>query len=111
MNKDNQTDCNSPTASMPPRKTLEERKALLQRQKEKLAQKEAALNKEARKERDGQLIAWGIMVEARYRNAAPELRERIISTAHKFLRDRNLSRALTGFARLDAEAPSLEVDS
>ena len=108
MNKDNQTDCNSPTASMPPRKTLEERKALLQRQKEKLAQKEAALNKEARKERDGQLIAWGIMVEARYRNATPDLREHIISTTRELLKDRNLSRALTGFARLDNEIANME---
>lgn len=103
MNKDNETASSSPVSSMPPRKTLAEKMALLQVQKQKLAQKAAALNREARKERDGQLIAWGIMVEARYRNAIPEQREAIISTTRKFLKDRNLSRALEGFARLDAE--------
>ncbi len=103
MNKDNETASSSPISSMPPRKTLAEKMANLQLQKQKLAQKTAALNKEARKERDGQLIAWGIMVEARYRNASPDLREHIISTTREFLKDRNLSRALAGFVRLDAE--------
>ena len=111
MEKNNQTAHNNPTPSTSPRKTLAEKMALLQRQKEKLAQKATALNKEARKERDGQLIAWGIMVEARYRNATPDLREQIISTTRELLKDRNLSRALEGFARLDAEKSSLEVDS
>ena len=103
MNKDNETASSSPISSMPPRKTLAEKMANLQLQKQKLAQKTAALNKEARKERDGQLIAWGIMVEARYRNATPDLREHIISTTRELLKDRNLSRALAGFVRLDAE--------
>jgi len=110
MNHDNQTDCNNPTSSMPPRKTLAEKMAILQIQKQRLAQKAAALNREARKERDGQLIAWGIMVEARYRNATPEQRDAIISTTHKFLKDRNLSRALEGFSRLDAEKSNLEAE-
>ena len=108
MNKDNQAASNSPMSSMPPRKTLVEKMALLQVQKQKLAQKTAALNREARKERDGQLIAWGIMVEARYRNATPDLREHIISTTRELLKDRNLSRALAGFARLDAEILTME---
>ena len=108
MNHDNQTDCNNPTSSMPPRKTLAEKMAILQIQKQRLAQKAAALNREARKERDGQLIAWDIMVEARYRNAPPALREHIISTTRELLTDRNLSRALAGFARLDAEILTME---
>ena len=103
MNKDNQTASSSPMSSMPPRKTLAEKMAILLIQKQKLAQKAAALNREARKERDGQLIAWGIMVEARYRNATPDLREHIISTTRELLKDRNLSRALAGFVRLDGE--------
>ena len=103
MNKDNETASSSPISSMPPRKTLAEKMANLQLQKQKLAQKTAALNKKESKERDGQLIAWGIMVEARYRNATPDLREHIISTTREFLKDRNLSRALAGFVRLDAE--------
>ena len=111
MNKDNETASSSPISPMSPRKTLAEKMALLQVQKQKLAQKAAALNRAARKERDGQLIAWGIMVEARYRNATPDLREQIISTTRELLKDRNLSRALEGFARLDAEKSSLEVDS
>ena len=91
-----------------PKKTLTEKMALLQRQKEKLAQKAAALNKEARKERDGQLIAWGIMVEAQYRNGSSEQRERVVTTAHELLKDRNLNRALAGFARLDDEIATME---
>ena len=108
MNKDNETASSSPISSMPPRKTLAEKMAILLIQKQKLAQKAAALNREARKERDGQLIAWGIMVEARYRNASPDLREHIISTTREFLKDRNLSRALAGFARLDDEMATME---
>ena len=103
MDKDNQTTPNSPAPSGALRKTLAEKMLSLHRQKQKLAQKAAALNKEARKERSGQLIAWGLLVEARYRNATPERRERLISAARKLLKDRNLSRALAGFARLDAE--------
>ena len=108
MNKENDTASSSPVSSMPPRKTLAEKMALLQVQKQKLAQKAAALNREARKERDGQLIAWGIMVEARYRNATPAMREHIISTTREFLKDRNLSRALAGFVRLDGEILTME---
>ena len=108
MDKNNQTDPNSPAPSGALRKTLAEKMLRLQRQKQKLAQKAAALNKEARKERTGQLIAWGIMVEAMYRNAAPEQRKRLISAAREFLKDRNLSRALAGFVRLDDEMATME---
>ena len=108
MDKDNQTVPRSFTPSEAHRKTLAEKMLRLQRQKQKLAQKAAALNKEARKERTGQLIAWGIMVESRYRNAVPEHRERLISAAREFLKDRNLSRALAGFARLDDEMATME---
>lgn len=103
MDKENQTVPNSPAPSGVLRKTLAEKMLSLQRQKQKLAQKAAALNKEARKERAGQLIAWGILVEAQYRNATPERRERIVYAARTLLKDRNLSRALAGFARLDDE--------
>ena len=82
--------------------------AILQFQKQTLPQKAATLNREARKESDGQLIAWGIIVEARYRNATPAMREHIISTTREFLKDRNLSRALAGFVRLDGEILTME---
>ena len=108
MDKNNQTTPNSPAPSGALRKTLAEKMLSLQRQKQKLAQKAAALNKEARKERTGQLIAWGIMVEAQYRNATPDQRERIVSAARKLLQDRNLSRALAGFARLDDEMATMK---
>ncbi len=108
MDKNNQTVSNSPAPSGALRRTLAEKMLSLQRQKQKLAQKAAALNKEARKERTGQLIAWGIMVEAQYRNAAPEQRERLVSAARKFLQDRNLNRALAGFVRLDDETSQEE---
>ena len=103
MDTNNQTAPNSPAPSGALRRTLAEKMLSLQRQKQKLAQKAAALNKEARKERTGQLIAWGIMVEAQYRNGSSEQRERFITAAHELLKDRNLNRALAGFARLDDE--------
>ena len=108
MDKDNQTTPNSPAPSGALRKTLAEKMLSLQRQKQKLAQKAAALSKEARKERTGQLIAWGIMVEAQYRNGSSEQRERFITAAHELLKERNLSRALAGFARLDDEIATME---
>lgn len=103
MNPNNPTAPDNITSNILPRKTLAEKMASLQLQKQKLAQKAAALNKEARKERDGQLIAWGIMVEALYRNGSSEQRERFTTAAHELLKDRNLSRAIAGFARLEEE--------
>lgn len=107
MNPNNPTAPDNITSNILPRKTLAEKMASLQLQKQKLAQKTAALNKEARKERDGQLIAWGIMVETQYRNGSSEQRERFTTAAHELLKDRNLSRALAGFARLDNEIANM----
>lgn len=64
----------------------------------------ASKSKEARKERNNQLMAFGIMLELLYKN--PNMttigQDKIKSWANK-LDERNKKRVLAGFARLDAE--------
>ncbi len=47
------------------------------------------------------------MVETQYRDGTTEQRERFVTAAHELLKDRNLSRALTGFDRLDGEVATM----
>lgn len=80
-----------------------------QKREKRIAQLRARLQKEEakqaesqRKKRDGQLISWGIMVEEIFKSADETGRQRLIDSAKKHLKDRNLQRALEGFSRLDA---------
>ena len=68
--------------------------------KAKLQKEEALLSKDKRKERDGQLIAFGVLVEEMFKTAEPENRQKWLDGAKKHLKDRNLTRALAGFERL-----------
>ena len=68
--------------------------------KVKLQKEEALLSKDKRKERDGQLIAFGVLVEEMFKTAEPENRQKWLDGAKKHLKDRNLTRALAGFERL-----------
>lgn len=79
-----------------------------QKREKRIAQLKARLQKEQakqtesqRKKRDGQLISWGVMVEEIFKNADEAGKQRLIDSAKKHLKDRNLQRALEGFARLD----------
>ena len=78
-----------------------------QKREKRIAQLRAKLQKEEakqadsqRKKRNGQLISWGILVEEIFTNADEAGRQQLIDSAKKYLKNRNLQRALEGFARL-----------
>ena len=83
-----------------PLTTEERRKQRIAQLKAQLQKEEARLSKDKRKERDGQLIAFGVLVEEMFKAAEPENRQKWIDGAKKHLKDRNLTRALAGFERL-----------
>lgn len=76
--------------------------------KAKLQKEEAQLSKDKRKERDGQLIAFGVYVEEFFKSADKDGRKRLEESIKKHLSGRNLERALVGLARIDGGVPSLE---
>lgn len=80
--------------------TEERRKQKIAQLKARLQKEESRLNKDKRKERDGQLIAFGVMVEEVFKVADDAGRQKLIETAKKHLKDRNLTRAIAGFERL-----------
>ena len=83
----------------------------LEKQVEKLEaelkEKKAQIAREKRKERGGQLVALGIMVELAFRRFAPAERARLQGWAEP-LDARNKQRVLAAFARLSAEAKEPE---
>ena len=91
-----------PESKMTPEEKRQER---IKQLKARLQKEEALLSKAKRKERNGQLIAWGVLIEETYKNTNEEGRKRIIESAKKHLKDRNLQRALDGFTRLDEALP------
>lgn len=81
-----------------------------QKREKRIAQLRARLQKEEakqaesqRKKRNGQLISWGVLVEEIFKNADEAGRKSLIDSAEKYLKERNLQRALEGFSRLDGE--------
>jgi hypothetical protein len=80
--------------------TEERRKQKIAQLKAKLHKEEARLNKDKRKERDGQLIAFGVLVEESFKKEDEAWRKKFIDLAKQHLKDRNLTRALAGFDRL-----------
>ena len=76
--------------------------------KAKLQKEEALLSKDKRKERDGQLIAFGVYVEEFFKSADMEGRKRLEESIKKHLAGRNLERALAGLARMGGGVSSLE---
>ncbi len=60
----------------------------------------AAKTQAARKERNSQLMAFGIGLEMKYKSLSPAERERIKAWFNG-IDERNKARALEGFARLD----------
>lgn len=79
----------------------------LEKQVEKLEadlkEKKAQMARSKRKERGGQLVALGIMVEMAYRRLPPVEKTRLHSWADA-LDPRNKQRVLAAFERLSAEA-------
>lgn len=56
---------------------------------------------EERKIRNGQLIAFGILLEQKYQKLPIEEQTKIKTWAKELLEGRNLERALEGFSRLE----------
>lgn len=69
----------------------------------RLQREEARQAEDQRKKRNGQLVSWGVMVEEIFKNADEAGRQRLIDSAKKHLKERNLQRALEGFSRLRGE--------
>lgn len=82
--------------------TNEKRLKKIEQLKERIAKEQARLNDSIRKERTGQLVAAGVLMESIYKSAMPEGRQRIKDQAQKHLTDeRNLKRVQAMFNRLD----------
>ena len=81
--------------------TAEKRKFKIEQLKARLQKEKSRLNAQLRKERTGQLMAFGIYLEAFLKVATPEERELIRTRMGEILEGRNLERALAGFARIE----------
>lgn len=81
--------------------TAEKRKLKIEQLKARLQKEESRLNAQLRKERTGQLMAFGIYLEAFLKVATPEERELIRTRMGEILEGRNLERALAGLARIE----------
>jgi hypothetical protein len=94
---------NNLTDSTRPLTSSEKRVIKINQLKAKIQKEQAKLNSAARKERNGQLIALGVLVEVMYQNASREERIRWATDAGKLLSGRNLDRVLGAFKRLEDE--------
>ena len=83
--------------------TAEKRKLKIEQLKARLQKEESRLNAQLRKERTGQLMAFGIYLEAFLKVATPEERTQIKTRMGEILEGRNLDRALAGINRLEKE--------
>lgn len=77
-------------------------KAQLQKAENQLAQKR-------KKDRDGQLVAWGVYVEEFYKHADETGKQKLEESIKKHLTGRNLDRALAGLTRLSGNADDVSV--
>lgn len=75
--------------------------AKIERLEAELKNAKRAKTKEERRERNNQLVAFGIMLEQKYKNLSPQERSKIRDWAET-LDERNKKRALAGFERLEA---------
>lgn len=85
--------------------TMEKRKKRVEDLRARLAAETAKLKKDSRKERTGQLIAFGIFFERYYKKLGIQERMNIDMDSIKFLDDRNLERFGAGLKRLTEENP------
>lgn len=69
----------------------------------RLQQEKARQSTAERKRRTGWLISWGVLVETIFKSADAVGRQKLIDSAKKNLTDRNLQRALDGFAHLGGD--------
>ncbi|GAB7495588.1 hypothetical protein Bwad001_43190 [Bilophila wadsworthia] len=84
--------------------TTEEKRILRIKQlKAKLQKEQARLSASKRKERDGQLISFGVYIEEFFKSSNEDARKRLEESIKTHLKDRNLERALAGLKRLSEE--------
>jgi hypothetical protein len=83
--------------------TSEKRVIKINQLKAKLQKEQARINAVARKERNGQLIALGVLGEELYKAASRDERLKMATEAGKLLSGRNLDRVLGAFKRLEEE--------
>lgn len=81
------------------RTTKEKRIDKISQLKAQIQKEQAKLKEEARKERNGQLIAFGIYMEE-YLKANPSKISSMKQSMQNFLDGRNLDRALSGLERI-----------
>lgn len=80
--------------------TAEKRKIKIEKLKARLQKEESRLNAQLRKERTGQLMAFGIYLEAFLKIASQEEREQIKARMKDILDGRNLERAISGITKI-----------
>ncbi len=86
-----------------------QRQEKIKKLRAKLQQAVSRNSSASRKERNGQLFAWGAMVESIYRAGNAQERRQLRQWAKQRLTDhRHLKRAETGFARIEDEAAENE---
>lgn len=83
--------------------TAEKRKLKIEQLKARLQKEESRLNAQLRKERTGQLMAFGIYLEAYLKVATPDERKQLKTQMEGLLNGRNLERALSGIKRIEKE--------
>lgn len=81
--------------------TAEKRKLRIEQLKAKLQKEENKLNAHIRKERNGQLMAFGIYFELLFKTLNPEEKIKVKERMTKLLKGRNLERALSGLKRIE----------
>lgn len=88
------------------RTTMEKRIDKISQLKAQIQKEQAKLKEEARKERNGQLIAFGIWVE-NFLKSNPAKIDEMRDSAKELLTNRNLDRFLSGVKRIyeEIEAP------
>ena len=80
--------------------TEEKRRQKIAQLKAKLQKEEARQNEEERKQRNGQLIAFGVYVEEFFKSVDLDGKKRLEDSIKEHLTGRNLERALSGLQRL-----------
>lgn len=89
------------------RTSLEEKRAQLEAA---LKETNAKISRQARKERNSQLMSFGIMLETKYKTLPETERAKIRAWAEN-LDARNESRVLVGFSRLESGLTRKEISS
>lgn len=79
---------------------IEKRKNRIAQLKALLQQEEAKQHQEERKQRTGQLVAFGVYVEELFKASNEEARKQLEKSIKKHLSGRNVERALEGIKRL-----------